>query len=423
MIDLAQDRSRQADVGRAIVLDERRLSEPSKGDFEKMARRRFQAPKPQKRGKWWCLRYWQDVFENGRRTRKRVRLNLAPVSMPEREVLKIAAEHLRPMNQGLVTIGAAANFTEFVDNVYVPVMLPKMAASTQDRCSGVIQNYLKPQFGGLCLRDISVLTVDRYLSGLGKTKLSHESMDKIRDVLSSIMESAVRYELLAKNPVAGIRLPKPRVGKRSKPFVTPAQFPVLLSLISEPYATMVFVALYTGLRVSELIGLKWGDVHEDSITIDERYCRGDWGAPKSEASNTTIPVNGEVVERIHTLKGMVVEVKAGRATRKYPVVKSCGPDDLVFQSVHKGVPMRDNNILVRHIKPVARKMGLGFVNWRCLRTSYATWLKLAGADVKDAQSLMRHSRASTTLDIYQQFIPESERKVVNRLSGLSLVVN
>jgi len=47
--------------------------------------------------------------------------------------------------------------------------------------------------------------------------------------------------------------------------------------------------------------------------------------------------------------------------------------------------------------------------------SYATWLKLQGADVKDAQALMRHSRASTTLDYYQQFVPESQRKVVDRL--------
>ena len=54
---------------------------------------------------------------------------------------------------------------------------------------------------------------------------------------------------------------------------------------------MVYVAVYTGLRVSELVGLKWGDVQGLSITIDERYCRGDWGAPKSEASNATIPVN------------------------------------------------------------------------------------------------------------------------------------
>lgn len=141
-------------------------------------------------------------------------------------------------------------------------------------------------------------------------------------------------------------------------------------------------------------------MHEDSITIDERYCRGDWGTPKSEASNDTIPVNRAVIERILRLKTLTVEVNAGRATRRYKIVKSDGPNDLVFQSVAKGAAMRDNNILKRHIKPAARKLGLDFVNWRCLRTSYATWLKQAKADVKDAQKLMRHSRVTTTLEIY-----------------------
>jgi hypothetical protein len=61
------------------------------------------------------------------------------------------------------------------------------------------------------------------------------------------------------------------------------------------------------------------------------------------------------------------------------------------------------------------KLGLDFVNWRCLRTSYSTWLKEAKADVKDAQKLMRHSRVTTTLEIHQQFIPESQRKVVDGL--------
>jgi integrase len=64
-----------------------------------------------------------------------------------------------------------------------------------------------------------------------------------------------------------------------------------------------------------------------------------------------------------------------------------------------------------------------WLNWRSLHTSHAVWLKLAGADVKDAQGQMRHSRASTTLDIYQQFVPESQRRVVDRLSGLSRTVN
>jgi integrase len=145
------------------------------------------------------------------------------------------------------------------------------------------------------------------------------------------------------------------------------------------------------------------------------------GAPRSEASNATIGVNSCVVDRIHRLKGLTVEVRAGNAIRKYKVVKSDGPDDLVFQEVQSGGPLRDNNILVRFIKLAARSMELPWVNWRSLRTSHATWLKMAGADVFEGtghQAQMRHSRSSTTLDIYQQFVPESQQRAVDRLSRL-----
>jgi integrase len=399
----------------AIVLIETNSSAPSKGDFDAMARRRFQDPQPRLEGKWWVLYYWRDEFFDGQRRRRKKRERLAPATVNKREVKKIAAEFLRPLNQGLVPIGAATSFNEFVDGTYTPVVLPTMAKSTQDRYGGVIKNYLRPQFGDLALRDITMLTVDRYFSGLGKTKLQYESIDKIRDVLASILTSAVRYGLLVKNPAEGVRLPRARRGKKTKQWITQQQFQSLILQIAEPYATMLYVAVFTGLRVSELIGLRWNDVHEDSITVDERCCRGDWGAPKSDASNDTIPVNRAVIERIHRLKTLTVDVKAGKATRHYKAVKSDGPDDLVFQSVSTGVAMRDNNILKRHIKPAARKAGLEFVNWRCLRTSYATWLKEAKADIKDAQKLMRHSRATTTLEIYQQLIPASLRGVVDGL--------
>ena len=229
----------------------------------------------------------------------------------------------------------------------------------------------------------------------------------------------MKFGYLVKNPVEGLRLPPSKTGRKAKPYVTPEQFSALLELIAEPYATMVYVAVFTGLRASELIGLKWCNIHEDSISIEQRCCRGDWGAPKSQASNATIPVRKEVIERIHRLKILTVTVKAGNAVRRYAAVKSDGPDELVFQSPITGTAMRDNNVLVRHIKPAARKLGIGWVNWQVLRRSFATWLKIAGADVKDAQALMRHSRASTTLDIYQQFVPESQRKVVEKLGLLA----
>jgi len=300
-----------------------------------------------------------------------------------------------------------------------------MVTTSFDRTRGVLDNYLLPAFGKCCLRDLTTLTLQTYFSKLTTSTtnqpLSHESRDKIRDVLSSALRFAVQHDLLVRNPAESLRIPPDRCGKkRNKPYLTPKQFEQLVELIPEPYASMVYVAIYTGLRVSELAGLRWNDIGTNSITIDERFCRPDWGAPKSEASNATIGVNSCVIERIHELKKLTVQVKAGNAIRKYKVVKADGPDDLVFQSVRSGKPIRDNNILTRFIKPAARVLSLPWVNWRSLRTSHATWLKMAGADVKDAQAQMRHSRSSTTLDIYQQFVPESQQRVVE---GLSRLVN
>jgi len=411
-------------VGCGIVPHEANFGRPSQGGYEEMARRRFQDPKPVRRGHWWTLLVWKDHFVGTEHKRKRERVKLAPATMSEREVRKIAAERLRPLNQGLESIGSATNFNHYVETTYIPIVLPLMAKSTRDRYQGVIENYLRPAFGKLCVRDLTPLSIQRYFSEMATSALAHESRDKIRDVLSSVLGSAVEYGLLVRNPAEAIRLPAERRGrKRSKPYLTPEQFDQLIEHVSEPYATMVYVAIYTGLRVSELAGLRWNDLSENSITIDERFCRGDWGAPNSDASNATIGVNRSVIQRIHRLKLITVSIKAGLAVRKYRVVKSDGPNDLVFQSVKDGKPIRDNNILSRFIKPAARKVGQPWVNWRSLRTSHAVWLKLAGADVKDAQGQMRHSRASTTLDIYQQFVPESQQRVVEKLSSLSQRVN
>src|ERR1019366_7000492 len=136
----------------------------------------------------------------------------------------------------------------------------------------------------------------------------------------------------------------------------------------------------------------------------------------AEFGNLTVQTSD--AEAVHRLKRLTVEVKAGNAIRKYKVEKSDGPEDLVFQGVRSGGPLRDNNILCRFIKPAARTLGLPWVNWRSLRTPHAPGLKMAGADVKAAQAQMRHSRSSPTLDIYQQFVPESQQRAVDKLSGL-----
>ena len=397
----------------AIVLAEADLAGKLRGDFEAMAKRRYQDPKPKREGHFWYLLIREDGPQGAR---KRKREKLAPASMPAREVQKIADERLRPLNQGLISVGSAVNFREYVQSTYIPTELPLLATTTQDSYQGIIAKYLEPRFSPLSLRDLTPFTLQRYFSGLAGERVAHPSILKIRDALSSILCSAVRYGFLIQNPMVGLKLPVDKRPRRQKPVISPEQFSNLVEYVSEPYASMLFVSVWTGLRISELIGLKWRCVHADSITVEERYCRGDWSIPKTNASAATIGVAPEVITRIHRLKTLTVEVRAGLAMRKHKVVKSNDPDALVFQSVQNGRPMNDQNVLKRHVQPVARRLGLNFVDWRCLRRSCATWLVQSGADPKSVQGQMRHSRVSTSLDIYAQVVPVSQRRAIEKLS-------
>src|SRR5215469_1008780 len=166
-------------AGNATVPSEASPSLALEGDFERVARRRYQHPKPFREGNYWWIKLRTDVFVAGKLGRKQKRLKLAPANTKEREVLKIVDEYLRPINQNLESIGSATNFTTYVNETYIPVVLPLMATSTQARYRGVITNYLLPAFWKLCLRDFGRLQLQKYLSAMSTSTLTHESRDKI----------------------------------------------------------------------------------------------------------------------------------------------------------------------------------------------------------------------------------------------------
>lgn len=388
----------------------------SRGDLEAMAKRRFQNPQPEKLGRAWYIRVWEDVFSGGVRTRKRKRIKLAAASKGLREVQKLAADKLRRLNSGLVAVGAGVNFMHYVENEYRTKYLPTLAKPVRDCYESMIKVHLDPAFGSGSLADLTRLSLQGYFANRAGG-VEYPTLLKIRDSLSSILRSAVDAEFLDKNPLDGLKLPRDKRPRRAKPVLTPRQFYHLLDLMPEPYSTMVATCVWAGLRASEVIGLRWRDIQPDAIVISERYCRGDWDSPKTNASAAPIAVEPELIGRIERLKTLEISIRAGRAVRKFRVVKSSEPDDLVFQSVKDGKPMRDSNVLRRFIKPAARQLGIGFCNWQTLRRSCATWMVQSGGDVKSVQGQMRHTRASTTLDIYSQIVPAGQRRAAHRLSA------
>jgi integrase len=121
----------------------------------------------------------------------------------------------------------------------------------------MISKYVEPRFGRQSLRDLPRLTLQQYFSGMAG-KVSYPTISKIRDVLSSILRSAVDVDYLSKNPMEGLRLPLDKRPRQPKPTITPEQFNNLVQLVAEPYATMLYVSVCTGLRISELIGSNGG---------------------------------------------------------------------------------------------------------------------------------------------------------------------
>lgn len=274
------------------------------------------------------------------------------------------------------------------------------------------------------MRDMTALSLQRYFSAMADSQIGSATVLKIKEVLSSVLGSAKRYDLLTTNPLSQVQIPRAKVlnRKKKKPYVSPEEFHQLLMLVAEPYATMIYVSAFAGLRVSELIALRWEDVHSDSLTIDERCCRGDWSRTKTRDSCTTIGVHASVIERLERLKTLEVEIAWGGkgAKKRCKLIRSSNPEDLVFQSIRNGGPMNDQNILRRHLRPAALKLGIDpkKATWRSLRTSCATWMVKARVDVKTVQAQMRHSRASTTMDIYAQVVPEAQRKAVEQTARM-----
>jgi integrase len=416
------------------VLGERSPALPSRGEFEAMARRRHQQPTPYIHGVNWVIDYRIDVFENGKIRRVQKRQALAPAEKKQREVLKLRDEFMAPLNHGSVSASSAVTFRDYVEQVYKRNKLPGLEAGSQDRYENVLRNYLLPAFGDKMLRELTFDTVQAFFTGLAvkpqivdrgsekkpkplKVLLSLESRRKIWTVFSSVLTQARKGGHLMANPAEGIDLGRDWKGTNVQPFITPKQFDSLLAIMTEPYATMLYTACFTGLSVSELAGLRWRNIDAAArlITVEQKYSRGNWGAPKSSARNASIIVARSVMDRIFAMRGVKVNVRAGRAVRVFEAVKSCGPDDLVFQSIQAGQPINDGNILRRHIKPAGAQIGIPWVNWLALRRSTATWHKRAGTHIKDAQRLMRHEHETTTLRHYTQIEYETQVEAVDRL--------
>ena len=225
--------------------------------------------------------------------------------------------------------------------------------------------------------------------------------------MSVLFNHACRYELFDRNPIYLVRQSAKR--RRAPTVLMPDEIKAMLDNLSIRERTLVLLAVSTGLRQSELFGLKWGDIDlvQGAMNVTRSIVYGVVGPCKTESSQKPVPVHPLLADALSDWR------------------KQCAytePDDWVFASKrHRGRrPYWGQAILRKYHRPVAQRLGIRkCIGWHTFRHTYSTLLRSVGTEFKVMQELLRHSTLRSTLDVYTQAITPAKHAA--QAAVLSLV--
>ena len=178
----------------------------------------------------------------------------------------------------------------------------------------------------------------------------------------------------------------------------------LLNNVASLPRLLIFLDVTTGLRQSELFGLRWSDLDFDNgeINVLRSVVHGVISRCKTESSAKPIPMDPLLAEML-------------KEWRKVTPYRS--DNDWVFASKKaKGKrPILGQSIMRKQIHPAVEKLGIEKrIGWHTFRHSYSTLLRHLGTDIKAQQDLLRHSSARLTLDTYTQAVTPAKREAQKR---------
>lgn len=301
------------------------------------------------------------------------------------------------------------------------------ASSTKDAYESYLTNQIVPMWGNHLLSEIKTVAVEKWLRSLlckpridenGKEKapkpMARGTKAKIRNLLHSLFEHAIRYEFAERNPITQVRQSSKR--ERVPEVLTVEEFGTILGKLKPRERALVLIDAGAGLRRSELMALKWQDIDwlqrqanvTRSIVHDTKRERV--GACKTETSQKPVPLD----------QFMLDELAAWRRQTEYRRDEDwvwASPTAKVGTTLSPGAwPYWPDTILKRHIIPAAREAKVTKrIGWHTFRHTYATLLKANGEDVKVVQELLRHANSKTTLDIYAQALTPAKREAQGKV--------
>jgi integrase len=212
-----------------------------------------------RRRKVWVGRWREDVLlESGIIGQVRRWQVLGSVAdLPTRgEAQALLDQRLRAVNAAATRPEGSIGFATFVEEQWKALVLPTFKASTQHGYNTVLNAHVLPAWKEWRLRDIERLAIQQWVADKFRQHAGWQTVRNAWVLLSSILETAVEYGYLQLNPARGVKFPQK--GLKEKPAIIAGEdFARLLQQLSEPYRTIVSLIAATGLRIGELLALRW----------------------------------------------------------------------------------------------------------------------------------------------------------------------
>ena len=297
-------------------------------------------------------------------------------------------------------------------------LLGGIKASSYLTYQNQMNRHILPCLGRMQMASITPEMVHSFLECLQAKGLGENTVRGIYRLLSAVMRAALDDGIIAKNPCRKICVKRgERVQQRV--FSREEQKKVEKTLSQGEDLTALF-AMYTGLRLGEICGLRWSDINWENGTATvcrtvQRLKRMDTdkclkcggaktylmiGSPKSPSSCRTIPIPTFLLKRLEIQKK---QRSAVQLTTGY-----------IFGT---GMRAADPRTIQRRFAGVVRRLEIPDAHFHTLRHSYATRLLEMGVDVKTVSQLLGHSSAKTTLDCYAHSLLDQQRSAVAKLSA------
>lgn len=295
---------------------------------------------------------------------------------------------LRSKNEsGILSSTKEVRLEDYMDYWLLAVQ-SSIRRRTYSSYEATVRLYLKPALGKKRLTKLSVADVQLFLNNQGRLGSSHRNIQKMRIVLSAILNHAVFEDRVIRNVAHRVKIPtyKP---KEISPWSVDELKSFLQSTTNNPYYPIYLLMGFYGLRSGEALGISWSDIDLENRIIrirrqvdyvDGRYV---YAELKTKAGKRDLPIVSIIDQMLKDL-----------------MTTTDGPlPDLLFKTIN-GLPIDAGNMR-KTFKRLSKEQGLPIINPHHLRHTAATNLKDLGIAPKDVQMILGHAHISTTMQIYQ----------------------